>query len=72
MEEEIIVPMFIRDWLLNEDNYILKEVDTGEEKSVVGKDLYDNYDDESIYKAWNYNKPLVNNSKKYLLLDAVA
>lgn len=71
MEEEIIVPMFIRDWLLNEDKYILKEVDTGEEKSVVGKDLYDTYSDESIYKAWNYSKPLVNNNKKYLLLDAV-
>lgn len=71
MEEEIIVPMFIRDWLLNEDKYVLKEVDTGEEKSVVGKDLYDTYSDESIYKAWNYSKPLVNNNKKYLLLDAV-
>ena len=72
MEEEIIVPMFIRDWLLNEDKYVLKEVYTGEEKSVVGKDLYDTYSDESIYKAWNYSKPLVNNNKKYLLLDAVA
>lgn len=72
MEEEKVVPMFIRDWLLNEDNYILKDIDTGEEKSVVGKDLYDSYNDEIIYKAWNYSKPLVNNGRKYLLQDAVA
>lgn len=72
MEEEKVTPKFIRDWLLNEDKYTLKEIDTGEEKSVVGKELYDTYTDESIYKAWNYNKPLVSKGRKYLLQDVVA
>lgn len=70
--EEEIVPRFIRDWLLEEDKYILKELGTGEEKQVTGKDLYDNYGDESIYKAWNYGKSLVYEDREYLLLDNVA
>lgn len=70
--EEEIVPRFIRDWLLEEDKYILKESSTGEEKQVTGKDLYDTYEDESVYKAWNYGKPLAYEDREYLLLDNVA
>ena len=74
MEEfvEEIVPRFIRDWLLEEDKYVLKESSTGEEKQVTGKDLYDTYDDESIYKAWTYGKSLTRDDREYLLLDSVA
>ena len=74
MEEfvEEVVPGFIRDWLLEEDRYILKEVDTGEEKQVLGRDLYSMCDDERIYKAWNYGKSFVCDGRKYLLLDNLA